>query len=86
MLAQNSIEQIGEDLLKKIIKMEVLQLDQFLDTHSVEFRLKVLDQVYMLTVKPDVITQESSQQIWTDLWSAFLADYNQGLVAKVKSK
>mgnify|MGYP003300387960 CR=1 FL=1 len=84
MIQTEDIVKLGELFSKRIIKIECNEYDKFMPGHEIEFKLVVLDMVYCMKVKPDHLTENQANQIWMDLFSSFLADYNLGLAKKAK--
>jgi hypothetical protein len=83
-LQASSAIEIGENLRNQIIKTEIIELNQFMENHRAEFRLIILDRIYKIDIPIQDANPESSQAIWTELFSTFLADYNRGLAKKEK--
>lgn len=83
MIVTASMQQLGENLLKQIIKNEIVQIAPDLKQDGkLEFKLIVLSTVYKADVPLDQATPETAQRVWTELISTFLADLNIGLNAK----
>lgn len=84
-LAPKEIEKsIGSQILGMIFKVDVVHVNQFLHDHSIEFRLSVLDQVFKIVVPAANIGEAEVRNIWTEIFSNFLAVLNEGLAVRDK--
>ena len=77
-----SAASMGETYKNKIVKTEVMEIDRFGPNPQAEFRLIVLDRVYKVAIPMEKTDSTTCTQVWTELFSTFLADLNFGLVAK----
>ena len=72
----------GEEFLKQLVRPEIVQTNKFMDDHMVHFRLLIMEQIYNISVPVADVNHDSINDIWKELYSSFLADFNYGLVAK----
>lgn len=79
MISQEEMVSIGNSYTSRIIKVEVIEYDKLMENHEVEFRLSTLDIVYSIKTKPDNLDEHTVNKIWMDLFSSFLAAFNNGL-------
>lgn len=84
MIQQEDILKLGEIFSKRIIQVDCVEYDKFMPNHEVEFRLTILDRAYTIKAKPINLEEPQANQIWMELFSTFLADYNMGLNKKEK--
>lgn len=79
MISQEEMLKIGDSYTSRIIKLEVNEYDKFMENHEIEFKLSILDIVYSIKAKPDNLDEHAVNQIWQNLFSSFLAAFNNGL-------
>lgn len=82
MISQEEMLSVGNSYMARVIKVEVIEYDKFMPNHEVEFKLSILDIVYSMRVKPDNLDEHNVNQIWQNLYSSFLSDFNLGLSKK----
>lgn len=77
---------IGSQILGMIFKVDAVHVNRFLPDHSIEFRLSVLDQVFKIVVPAANVGEAEVRNIWTEIFSNFLAVLNEGLAVRDKKK